>query len=162
MNDAEAQDPLTALAVGPLRRFADWPDPAVPKIAAGVYTVWAEEELIYVGMAGSAITPERTSTKPTGLWKRLKQHVDGRRSGDQFCVYVCDRYVVPNLSPGQLAKIGSGELSLDALTRIHIHDQLSYRYVITQDAAEARALERRVQQGALNDRKPVLNPSKTP
>jgi len=153
------QDLLIALLDGPLLRFSEWPDPAIPKIAAGVYTIWNATSLVYVGMAGGAITPERVSKNPTGLRRRLKQHVDGRRSGDQFCVYVCDRYVVPQLSLEQLAKIGSGELSLDTMTKAYIHDQLAYRYVITPGAREARTLESYVRQGALNDQKPHLNPA---
>lgn len=40
------------LASGPLFRFADWPSDLVPRRAAGVYTVWRDEEFIYVGMSG--------------------------------------------------------------------------------------------------------------
>jgi hypothetical protein len=151
-------DLLIALANGPIRRFADWPDPSVPKVAAGVYTIWNQDQLIYVGMAGRAITAERTSTKPTGLWDRLRSHADGRRSGNQFCIYVCDRFIVPNLSPEQQAQIGAGALSLDHLTRRYIHDKLAYRYVITPTPAGARSLEQLVQFGALEAGAPLLNP----
>ena len=53
------QELLTALETGPLRRFADWPDPTVPKVTAGVYTIWDGDQLVYVGMAGRAITANR-------------------------------------------------------------------------------------------------------
>jgi hypothetical protein len=33
------QDLLSALETGPLRRFADWPDPTVPKVTARVKTI---------------------------------------------------------------------------------------------------------------------------
>lgn len=64
------EDLLAALETGPVRSFAEWPDPSVPKVAAGVYTIWDEDLLVYVGMAGRAITADRTGGKPTGLWDR--------------------------------------------------------------------------------------------
>jgi len=152
------KDLLGPLQTGPARRFADWPDPKVPKIAAGVYTIWDDERFVYVGMAGRAITEDRVSRKPTGLWDRLRSHADGRRSGNQFCIYVCDRFIVPNLSPDEQAQIGAGTLSLDHLTRRYIHDKLAYRYVLTTTPGEARELERQVQSGALNAGVPFLNP----
>jgi hypothetical protein len=40
------------LAAGPLFRFADWPGQQVPRRAAGVYTVWRDDVLLYTGMSG--------------------------------------------------------------------------------------------------------------
>jgi hypothetical protein len=45
----------------------------VPKVAAGVYTVWEDDRLIYVGMSGRALTSEDIDapdepTKAKGLW----------------------------------------------------------------------------------------------
>lgn len=157
----ELQFQLDALETGPIRRFAEWPDPSVPKVAAGVYTIWDAEHFVYVGMAGRAITAERTSSKPTGLWDRLRSHADGRRSGNQFCIYVCDRFIVPNLTSDEQARIGAGTLSLDHLTRRYIHDRLAYRYVTTPTPGEARTLERHVQTGALQAGTPFLNPLRT-
>jgi hypothetical protein len=93
------------LEAGPLHRFQDWPNDQVPKRAAGVYTVWDGDRLLYVGMSGRAMTAEDLEVSPNGrvvakgLWTRLNAHASGRRSGDQFCVYVCDRFVVPALTP---------------------------------------------------------------
>ena len=39
---------LTELRDGPLYRFADWPNPAVPNGRIGVYTIWHGDQLIYV------------------------------------------------------------------------------------------------------------------
>lgn len=96
--------------------------------------------------------------KAKGLWTRLDSHASGRRSGDQFCVYVCDRFVVPHLSPQQQVQIGEGVLSLDALTREHIRDRFEYRYVTVDNGRDALALERDVQRGAMSVGKPFLNP----
>jgi hypothetical protein len=154
---------LHGLEMGPCHRFSNWPNPAVPKVAAGVYTVWEQGQLIYVGMSGRGLLAEDIDapdapTKAKGLWTRLDSHASGRRSGDQFCVYVCDRFVVPRLSPEEQAQVGDGVLSLDALTRRHIHAHFDYRYVTVTSGGEALALERDVQRGGLDVGKPLLNP----
>jgi hypothetical protein len=75
--------------------------------------------------------------KAKRLWTRLNSHASGRRSGDQFCVYVCDRFVVPALSVDQQAQIADAPSS---------------------DGVAALALEREIQRGALGAGKPFLNP----
>jgi hypothetical protein len=93
-----------------------------------------------------------------GLFSRLNSHASGRRSGDQFCVYVCDRFVVPNLTTPQQHEIARGTLSLDVLTREFISEELAYRYVRTAGGDEAFKLEREVQRGALAAGRPYFNP----
>src|SRR6516162_2889307 len=109
---------LAELRDGPLYRFADWPNPAVPNGRIGVYTVWQGDQLIYAGMAGRAIGPSSDMSKPvsaklTGLRSRLASHASGRRSGNQFCVYVFDRLVLPMLTREQIQEAARGQLSLD-------------------------------------------------
>ena len=98
--------------------------------------------------------------KRRGLWTRLNSHASGRRSGDQFCVYVCDRLIVPELTRGQ-QQIRLGALSLDVLTRDFIRANFAYRYVVTPDSVAAFTIERDVQRGALATGKPFLNPIAT-
>ena len=74
MTDA---DLLDALARGPRLSFGDRAIAEVPP-EPGVYAVWEGPALLYVGMSGT-------------LPSRLRAHASGRRSGDQFCVYVADR-----------------------------------------------------------------------
>ena len=52
---------LTVLETGPAYRFSDWPNPDVPSVAAGVYTVWRGEQFIYVGMSGRGWTVDAVS-----------------------------------------------------------------------------------------------------
>lgn len=161
--NSDQQELLHVLEKGPCHRFADWPNPSVPKVAAGVYTVWEQGRLVYVGMSGRGLAAEDIAApdepaKAKGLWTRLDSHASGRRSGDQFCVYVCDRFVVPHLSPQQQVQIGDGVLSLDALTRKYIRDRFEYRYVTVDNGRDALALERDVQRGAMSVGKPFLNP----
>jgi hypothetical protein len=77
---------LEALESGRLHRFSDFPTLTdLPRSGAAVYTVWDDAgALIYVGVSG------RNAASPTGRWGRLRSHWNGRRSGDQFCVYVAD------------------------------------------------------------------------
>ena len=50
----------------PRRSSQDWPNQQVPKRAAGVYTVWEGDRLLYVGMSGRAMTAEDRSGEPEG------------------------------------------------------------------------------------------------
>ena len=54
---------LAELRDGPPYRFADWPNPAVPNGRIGAYTVWHDDQLVYVGMAGRAIDPEEPTAR---------------------------------------------------------------------------------------------------
>jgi hypothetical protein len=72
-----------------------------------------------------------TVGKRFGLWKRIASHASGRLSGDQFCVYVANRYVVPELKPAELPLFASGELNLDALTKRYITEHFSYSFPLT-------------------------------
>jgi hypothetical protein len=151
------------LETGPVHRFQDWPNEQVPKRAAGVYTLWEGDQL-YVGMSGRAMTAEDLEAieggriKAKGPWTRLNTHASGHRSGDQFCVYVGDRFVVPGLTASQQQRLAAGTLSLDTLIRAFVHERLTYRFVICADGAEALKLEREVRRGSLSAGKPYLNP----
>jgi hypothetical protein len=50
---------LDAVCTGPLDWFRDCPNPRVPLVAAGVYTVWDGETFICAGMAGRSLTAEQ-------------------------------------------------------------------------------------------------------
>ena len=76
------------------------------------------------------------------LQSRLNQHASGRRSGDQFCVYLGDRLVMPKLDIDQTKGVFSGEVSLDEEIKKFVRSQLSYRYLLVQDDPTARALEK--------------------
>ena len=152
---------MNELAAGPLFRFADWPSKQVARRAAGVFTVWRGDDIIYVGMCGRGAQREdfvASSGEAGGLWTRLNSHASGRRSGDQFNVYICDRFIVPALTPGQQREIAAGQLLLDQMTRSFIRGHLSYRFAVHHDGAEALAVERAVRAGSLPAGRPYLNP----
>jgi hypothetical protein len=153
---------VTDLSQGEVHWFRDWPNSAVPTFGAGVYTIWHRDgRFIYVGMSGrglSANTPRRNT--PQGLYRRLKSHAGGRRSGDQFCVYVADRLVLPTLSREDIVAIELGHRQLDAFVRRYIHENLSYRFVILPDGAEAYAVEAAIKTGGWPYGRPLLNPGR--
>ena len=145
---------LDALEHGELFCFGDWPVVAVPRSGAIVYTVWNRSgQFIYVGMAGRG---ETSAARGSGPFGRLNSHASGRRSGDQFCVYVCDRLVLPTLHD-RIEDIAAGKLSLDGATRQYVRTELGFRMVHVTDGREALQVERMVQRGALAGR-PFLNP----
>jgi hypothetical protein len=143
---------LERLRTGVLHRFADFHEIAeLPRTGAGVYTIWDDDgRLVYVGIAGRNITGK-------GLYGRLKSHYQGRRSGDQFCVYVGDRYVLPALEAEQREAIGAGTLSMDQKIRDYVRAHFSFRYVEVHDYGTAMSLENAVKAGNLGAA-PYLNP----
>jgi hypothetical protein len=143
---------LEELKGGGLHRFAHFHDIAeLPKTGAGVYAIWDDKsELVYVGIAGRNIAGK-------GLHGRLKSHYQGRRSGDQFCVYVGDRYVLLDLTEIERRGIAAGTLSMDQKIRDFVRAHFAFRYVEVNDYVTAIRIENAVKAGALG-RPPHLNP----
>ena len=126
--------------------FKDWPNKDIPPVAAGVYLIWDGEDLIYVGMSGRQIE-KNLHKRRYGLYNRLQAHSSGRLSGDQFCVYVANRFVIPSLKAEELPLFASGKLTLDARTKTFIHDHLDYAYALVETSAAAYELERTARRG---------------
>ena len=72
------------------------------------------------------------SKKKYGLINRLNSHASGRLSGDQFCVYVANRIVIPSLEPELLEQFRDGNMNLDRLTKRYVHDRLEYQYALVE------------------------------
>lgn len=139
--------------------FSLWSPSLVPSVAAGVYAIWDGKTLIYCGMSGRGFNPENIPNKTKhGLVTRLQSHASGRLSGDQFCVYVANRLVIPAIQPKQLINFASGELSLDQLTKAYIHQRLDFQFTVTKTGAEAYSLEEECRLGLVFGVKPLLNP----
>src|SRR6187549_978419 len=149
MTDTTRQDQqdavLDQLERGPLHRFADYATltDVIPGSGAGVYTIWDDEGgLVYTGIAGR-------NPAGRGLASRLRSHASGRRSGDQFCVYVADHYVLPELTREQVEAIRDSRLSMDALVREKIHTSFGFRFVAVGDYPTAIQVENLVKSGRL-------------
>jgi hypothetical protein len=153
----DQRNPIELLTNGPIHWFSGWPIGDVPRFGAVVYTIWNRQgAFIYVGMSGRGFTGSGERNGKAGPWGRLNSHACGRRSGDQFCVYVADRLVLPSLH-NRLADIAGGSLSLDTVVREYIRTNLGFRWIATQSGSEAFALERRLQRGEAECGKPLLN-----
>lgn len=152
---------IAGLETGKLFSFSDWPNEEIPRVSVGVYTVWLGQQLVYVGYSGRNLRPHeiKAAKKPKGLLTRLKSHRTGLRSGDQFCLYVCDRFIIPVLDTETQQKLAAGERLLDGLTRKFIRGELSYRFITTEGSEPARRIEAQVREGFLNAGKPLLNPA---
>lgn len=141
-------------------RFSDWPNTRIPFITAGVYAIWDAERLIYCGMSGREIEKYKysNSKKKYGLINRLHSHASGRLSGDQFCVYVANRIVIPSLNPEILKQFRDGSINLDKLTKKYVHEHLDYQYALLDGSSEAFAAENLCRDGTVFGVKPHLNP----
>ena len=155
---------MAALEHGPLYSFSEWFSNLVPP-GAGVYTIWDDTgQFIYVGMSGRGLTKEdvarlQESGERRGLVERLASHASGRRSGDQFNVYVADRLVLPRLTEDEIRRIADGENALfDNLIRDFIAAYLSYRFIVVEDGQAASDIEAEIKAGVLSAGKPMLNP----
>ena len=153
---------MEPLFSGPLYAFSSWPNPVVPSFGAGVYTIWDRGGLlVYAGMSGRGITEEtRRRNTPHGIYTRLHSHAGGRRAGDQFCVYVADRFVLPTLSQADIDAIAQGHHQMDAYVRQYIHENLSYRFLVVPDGMAALEAETAIRTGAWGHGRPLLNPGK--
>jgi hypothetical protein len=67
---------------------------SIPKFGSILYTIWhRRDEFIYVGIGGiRGVKVENRNPR-----SRIMQHSQGIRSGDQFCIYVQDHFVLPQL-----------------------------------------------------------------
>ena len=80
----------------------------------------------------------------------MQSHASGRRSGDQFCIYIHDLFVIP-----ELIKTGRFETErgwLDKVTQKYIHDNLVYRFVsFLGDDSDliVRELENKIKSGEM-------------
>lgn len=126
-------------------------------VSAGVYAIWDQSKLIYCGMSGRSIE-NNTHKKKYGLVTRLQSHQSGRLSGDQFCVYIANRMVIPNLEKAELDQFRSADITLDQLTKRYIHQNLSYQYILVPSSCEAYRIESLARKGNLFNQRPYLNP----
>ena len=139
--------------VDSLISFSEDPRKHIPTKGSVIYTVWDREgNFIYVGISGLQKSIEKRNPQ-----SRMISHASGRRSGDQFCVYIHDYFVIP-----ELVKNGSFEPAkgvLDKLTKNYIQGHLNYRFLsFESDDSDVivRSLEKRIQAGDCG-KKPYLN-----
>ncbi len=137
--------------------FSEDPRKHIPEFGSMIYTVWDNnEKFIYVGISGIGQSPNTPLLKRNPR-SRIKQHQSGRRSGDQFCVYVHDYFVIPELLKSNSYQPSRGYL--DRLTKEYVQKKLRYRFLCfqTEDGVSiVRNLENKIKSGIF-DLKPFLN-----
>ena len=147
---------LFDLSVKPIS-FMDNPKDYIPNYGSIVYTIWNKKnEWIYVGIGGLGQSPN-TPLHQRNPVSRIQQHQSGRRSGDQFCIYVHDKFVVPQID---LKKYEFVRGSLDKLTKQYIHEELFYRFIVIQNDNSiqlVRKIENDLKSGLEGFGKPLLN-----
>ena len=126
----------------------------IPEYGSILYAVFLDnKEFIYVGIGGLS----GKSVKERNPRSRIIQHAQGRRSGDQFCIYIQDFYVIPTIiNKTYEPKKGY----LDTLTKEFIQSRLTYRYLVvqTEDSDKVvRRLERELQNNEHGFGVPKLN-----
>lgn len=126
----------------------------IPEYGSILYAIFLDErEFIYIGIGGIAGTTAR-SRDPRS---RIREHTSGRRSGDQFCIYIQDFYVIPTLLN---EKYRPQKGYLDRLVKEFIQSRLSFRFVVFQSEDSnliVRKLEREIQEGLHLNMKPLIN-----
>ena len=141
-------------ATTPLRAFSTSNIAEIPSFGSIIYTVFLDgANFIYVGIGGLA----GATVHDRNPRSRIIQHAQGRRSGDQFCIYIQDFYVIPAIvSTPYEPKKGY----LDTLTKEFIQTRLTYRYLViqTEDSDKVvRRLERELQNNEHGFGVPMLN-----
>ena len=128
----------------------------IPQFGSIIYTVWnTNNDFIYVGIGGVKTGVPLSQRNPRS---RISQHSSGARSGDQFCVYVQDFFVIPEIVKSEKYVPEKG--LLDKLTKEYIHKNLSYRFVVFQDENSieiVRSLESKIKRGESGFGNPFLN-----
>ena len=128
-------------------------------MAAGVYVIWDDQTLLYVGTAGKDLDKAKKSGKNKfGLITRLNSHASGRTAGDQFCSLLSNRIVIPSLTKTQIIKFKEGSVTLDQITKKYIRCNLEYQYLVVDNFQDAIDLEMHIRRGAIFSTTPLLNP----
>jgi hypothetical protein len=159
--DNEPHSLIKALISGRLYPFSGGLHDDLPLARPGAYTIWKASQFLYVGIAGRGLDLSINHDRMRGLRDRLDSHWWGRRSGDQFAVYIFDRFIVPSLTEEQRRQFERGELIGDSLTRHFIQTHLSYRFVVCASYKEAMTIEAQLARGQTSAGFPLLNPRRS-
>ena len=136
-----------SLLASRLSDYSDWPNASVPN-GPGVYAVWMEEELVWVGSAGGS------------LRSRFERHTKGNRRGSEFLKAVYARLMFRHMGLEKAMQTASEtQLLVDAITGKFVREHLAYRYLATRDEKTAEMIASAICSGQTSSPKPFLNPS---
>ncbi|MBG28951.1 MAG: hypothetical protein CMI31_02960 [Opitutae bacterium] len=136
---------VEALFSGALHNYSDWPNPDVPT-QSGVYAVWHEEELVWVGSAGGS------------LKSRFEKHAKGQRRGSEFLKAVYARLMFRKLGLEKAMQMaGETQLLVDVITAKFVKGHLAYQYLPTPNEQTAEVIANAICKGKTRHPKPFLN-----
>ena len=101
-------DTPSHLENGTLHHFAEWDTLSMESGLPGVYHTSGAARTSSTSASHTEEARESANRQARGLFGRLRSHASGRRSGDQFNVYVCDRFVIPTLTSESARGRGGG------------------------------------------------------
>jgi hypothetical protein len=135
----------------------------LPAVAAGAYTLWESDRLLYVGAAGdnwtaSEAARHRRAGAPRGLYPRLQAHASGKRRGNAFCIALWDRLLRLETTQNDRQTLGIDFPSPEAAIRVFLSDRCFYRFQVLDDAPLIRRVVIMIRRGCLSAGKPLLNP----
>ena len=95
----------------------------------GVYAIWKDDELLYVGMAGKNWTKKRQKANHGHLQNRLKKHAAARRSNN-LVYYLIQDYVGRSITEKQWRDISDPQkkVTLQDKVKEYMNYNLSYSY----------------------------------
>jgi len=112
---ATAEEVLAELAVQPRHPLDFVTARDVPR-TTGIYALWHEDELLYVGIATK--DPAATANpQAAGVAGRLDTYRRCRLTTD-FAIAVAFRFVVPSLPPPTLSRLADGSIGVREIHRI--------------------------------------------
>jgi hypothetical protein len=157
MGDAIPPDAVLAFESDEPHRFADLSSCTTE---TGVYTLWDEGRLLYVGI--SYKDPHKTANRDAkGIRGRLSTYLNNRLDSD-FALKILFRRIVPSLPQEDLADLEAGNIDLEklrALVRKYIDERVTFR-TWRCDGDTARRVESHIRRNGLGKvGQPVFNPS---
>lgn len=151
-------DPLNELELGPSRplRALDEGD-LTAKYKPGIYTLWLDGQFLYTGISYRASDPTSEADGKWGIWGRLRTHLHGESKN--LPREIMARFVIPELTLAEIESLRTGGYAALWPKLQRVLGRIEFRVWIA-DAAEARALEKRIRrEGLRHAGRPLLNPS---
>jgi hypothetical protein len=116
----------------------------------GVYALWEGKELLYIGYTRKNL--KAPSASFSGIKNRLHSHRLGGGSFGQLLLMV---KIARNFKEKDWDQIASGEVSMNEAVQQHVQSHVSYTFVETETAEDAKRLEKFLLES--EERAPLLN-----
>jgi len=116
----------------------------------GVYALWEGKELLYIGYTRKNL--KAPSASFSGIKNRLHSH---RLGGGSFGLLLLMVKIARNFKKKEWDRIASGEASMHKAVQQYVQDRVSYTFVETETAKDAKQLEKFLHEN--KKRVPLLN-----